>query len=372
MNDTSHFQIQGSFDDSSSNANNKIDLNYRNIPEKDIIDSLKNPFCEAIQHTADISKLNEIKVFRKTIMQEVEQVTKDGGFANNQSEKWLSESLSKVLGFQNKGIPIDLQQNQRILELKMDKTKYLQFRQNDVIPQFQSKGSGKSVYNFEGIEGGARPSQASTVSSSVERNIGINKDHIEQFNENIKSINVLDPSDPFVKNKFLRYLSENKIKSGMTAFSVIYEIHTITLILMDKNGEAVSKLTVRISEIIINKVGSYITSAIASLLPIGITPFAIGVLGSIIFAFIGKKIGEFIFTLFPKVAPGEGAPISDYLSFIYGSNSCFGEPLSEYNLDRVLGIPKSDYKINVDNVARKPPTNNYEDKFMQKAFGRPK
>jgi hypothetical protein len=81
---------------------------------------------------------------------------------------------------------------------------------------------------------------------------------------------------------------------------------------------------------------------------------------------------ELIFSLHPEVAPGERPSISDYFSFVYGSNNCFGEPLNEYNLETILGIPKSDYTINIDNVAFKPLTNNDEDKFIQMAFQVPK
>jgi hypothetical protein len=120
----------------------------------------------------NVNKLREIQVYRKTVMDKVRQVIENGGFTNRKSE-----ILSKVLKFQNNDVPI--------------------------VPQFLSKGSGKSVYNYEGIKGGGScQSKASTVPPTVKRNIGINKKHIDEFNENIKSICVLDPNDPFVENKF--------------------------------------------------------------------------------------------------------------------------------------------------------------------------
>ncbi|CAF3314604.1 unnamed protein product [Rotaria sp. Silwood2] len=372
MKDVSHFQIKGSFNqDNNRNENNQIDLNFRNINEDEIIEILRHPFCQGIQQMVNVQNLNEIQVHRKTLLDEIQQIMKDHGFSKNRSETWISESLRKVLNFQNNGIPIEKRSQQRILELTLNRRQYNQFRFNDVIPQFRSKGSSKSVYNYEGIPGGACQSKASTISPTVERNIGINKNHIDKFNECIESINVLDPDDPFVKNKFLRYISQNKLKSCMIAISVIYEIKNLTIILMDENGCCIERLLIHTTEMIINQIGSNITLALASLLP-GIGSFAIGVLGSLIFGFIGKKIGELIFSLFPKIASGEGPPISDYFSFVYGSNNYFGEPLNEYNFQTILGIPKSDYPVNINEVAFKSPSNDYEDQFVQMAFQCPK
>lgn len=372
MNDTRHFHVKASFEDNADNdKNNQIDLHFRNVEENDVVEILRKPVCEGIQQMTHAKKLTEINVYRKTVMDEAQQVITNNGFSNNRSEKWISESFNKVLNFQNNGVPMDDRPGQRIIQLTLNKNNYQDFRKNDVIPQFQSRGLGKSVFNFEGIEGGAARAGEATVPPTVERNIGINRKHIDKFNGTIKSINVLDPNDPFVKNKFLRYLSQNKVKSSIIAISVMFEIKELMIILMDEHGRTMDKLVVHISEILIKEAGTYITSALACLLP-GIGSFVIGILGGLIFGFIGKKVGQLLFSLHPEVAPGEGPPISDYFSFIYGSNNCFGEPLNEYNISTVLGLPKSDYPIRANNVAFKSPSNNDEDAYIRMARQLPK
>lgn len=364
MPDTSHFQIKATSEDDSSNEEDELDLNFRNMKDEEIIDLLRQPFCDGFKQMANVDKLRKILVYRKTVLNEINEIVKKGGFPGNKTETWITERFEKVLKFQNKGIPLEKRAQQRILELTLNKEQYSEFRVNDVIPQFKSKGSGKSVYNFEGIPGGACQSKASTVSSTVERNIGINKSHVDKFNKTIKSINVLDPEDPWVKNKYLRYLSRNKVQSCMIAITVIYEIKNITLILMDENGNCAERIFVSLTEFAINQIGSQITFAVASLIP-GFGSFAIGVLGGLIFAYIGKKVGELIFSVQPKVAPGEGPPMSEYFSFVYGATSSFGDPLSEYTLGAIIGLPAADYPANVIEGAFQPPRNDYEDQFTR-------
>ena len=367
MNDTSHFQVEASSEDSANDKTKQVDLHFRHIKENDIMEIVAESVCEGIQQADYVKKLNEVYIYRKTLMTEVLEVSQNNAFSGNRTETWLSESFDKVSKFQNKGIPAKLRDKQRILQVTLDKNKYQQFR-DGLIPQYKSKGQGKSIYNYEGIAGGAPRRYEATVSPKVERNFGVKKDDIDQFNETIKSISVLNPESPFVKNKFLRYLSQNKLKVSMIAISVVFEFCQLTVILMDKNGETLDRLVIHTLNVAVNQLGSYIISALTCLLP-GIAAFVIGVLGGLVFGFIGKKIGELFFGLHPRVAPGEGPPISDYFSFIYGTNSCFGEPLSDYNLAEVLGIPKSDYSVDANKIARQAPTNNYEDRFIQMARG---
>ncbi|CAF3173099.1 unnamed protein product [Rotaria socialis] len=348
MQDTSHFEVQGLFEHDDNDENERIDLNFRNIDENFTAEILQHSFCEGIQQMIDVKKLNEIRVYRKTLLQEIKKVIENRGFSADRSETWISECFDKILKYQNNGIPMERRSEQRILQLVLNKKNYDDFRCNDVVPQFRSKGAGKSVFNYEGIPDGACQSKASTVSPTVKKNIGINKNHVGKFNQSIKSINVLDPDDPCVKNRFLRYVSENKFESFMIVISVIYEIKELILILTDKNGETIQKLTVHILEKAIDQIGSCITSVLAALLP-GIGSFVIGVL----------------------VAPGEGPPKSDYFSLVYGSNSCFGEPLNEYNLQDMFGIPKSDDSSLVygSNSYSGEPLNEYN---LQGMFGIPK
>jgi hypothetical protein len=209
------------------------------------------------------------------------------------------------------------------------------------------------------------------VPSDVPRNIGIRYTGVDDFDRTIKSIAVLDPEDPFVKNRFLRYLSEHTLEAAMTAISVIYEVHGVIITLMDANGQTVEKLAVQIADRAIRKIGSLITTALASLMP-AIGGFALGVLGGMIFGFIGNKLGEMIFSVHSRVAPGDGPPISDYFSFIYGSNNCFGEPLNEYKLEQLLTVPRSEYSNTVQAIALRQPANDYEDQFIRMAYTKPK
>lgn len=373
MNNTNHFQIQGSFENGTNHQvrrQDNVDLHFRNVPEDDATEIIKKPVFGTLKGIAYADQLNEIKVYRKTVLAEAMEVVQNHGFSKNRSEKWISESFTKVLGFQNDIVPETERAGQRILELTMDKHDYQRFRMEDVISQFRSKRSGKSVYNFEGIKGGACQSKASTVPTSVKRNIGINKNHIDKFNENINSIKVLNPDDPFVKDKFLRYLSVNKVKFGLIAITIIFEIKNIIVILMDENGQAMEKLTVHISQVVTSHIGAYIGAAIGSLLP-GIGNFILGILGGIVFGLIGKSIGEIIISLFPKVQPSAGPVFSDYLSFIYGANSYFGDPLNEHNLAMVFGFSKSNNGVNVYDLAFKPPLDDDENKFIRLAYEPP-
>jgi hypothetical protein len=368
MNDTTHFQVQGQND----NDSDKIDIHFRNVADNKAVNILKNGFVEGVQQMECTRKLSEIQVYRKAILDEAEEVLKNSAFRfdRKRSEKWISESFEKVLSFQNKIVPIEKRQEERILRLTLDRKNYREFRDN-TIPQFGSRGSGRSVYNYEGIEGGACASKSSTVSPDIPRNIGIRNTEIDKFDKTIKSVSILDPEDPFVKNRFLRYLSEHKLEAAMTAISVIYEAYQVVIALMNKDGQTMKKLIVQITNLAVNKIGSLITTGLIGLIP-AIGGFALGILGGLIFGFIGNKLGEMLFSVHCRVAPGEGPPISDYFSFFYGSNNCFGKPLNEYSLEQLLTAPKSEYSNTVQAIAFQPPTNNHENQFIKMAFGRPK
>ncbi|CAF0824015.1 unnamed protein product [Adineta steineri] len=368
MIDTTHFQVQGQ----NNNDSDKIDIHFRNVADNKAVNILKNGFVEGIQQMECARQLSEIQVYRKAILDEAKEVLQNGafGFDSKRPEKWISESFKKVLSFQNEIVPIENRSNERILQLTLNKKGYQQFR-NNTIPQFRSKGSGQSVYNYEGIEGGAPASKSSTVPTDVPRNIGIRNTEIDKFDKTIKSVSILDPEDPFVKNQFLRYLSEHKLESTMTAISVIYEGYQILMALMDKNGQTLKKLVIQITNLVVNKIGSLITTALTSLMP-AMGGFALGILGGLIFGFIGNKLGEMFFSIHSRVAPGEGPPISDYFSFIYGTNNCFGEPLNEYSLEQLLTAPRSEYSNIIQAVAFQQPTNDHDNQFIQIAFGKPK
>ena len=108
-------------------------LHFRNVRETDAIKFIKEPVWETVKGIAYAYKLDEIQVNRKTVMDEVNEVVKNHGFTANRTEKWISESLKKVLKFQNKAVPMEKQPEQKILELIMDKHDYQKFRMEDVI-----------------------------------------------------------------------------------------------------------------------------------------------------------------------------------------------------------------------------------------------
>ena len=154
MNDTSHFQVEASSEDSADDQTNQVDLHFRHIKENDIMEIVAKSVCEGIRQADHVKNLNEVNIYRKALMTEVLDVSQNNAFPGNRTETWLSESFDKVFRFQNNGILAERRDQQRILQVTLDKNKYQPFRDN-LIPQFRSKGQGRSIFNYEGIAGGA-------------------------------------------------------------------------------------------------------------------------------------------------------------------------------------------------------------------------
>ncbi|CAF5066727.1 unnamed protein product, partial [Rotaria sp. Silwood1] len=108
-----------------------------------------------------------------------------------------------------------------------------------------------------------------------------------------------------VKNEFLRYFSNNKLKIGMIALLITIDITTIVLLVIKDDYP-----------------GTAIGAAICSITS-GVDSLVGDILGGIIFGFVGTKIGQLLVGLSLDIACGQGPPESDYLQFIYGDNKNF-------------------------------------------------
>ncbi|CAF5179830.1 unnamed protein product, partial [Rotaria sp. Silwood1] len=120
------------------------------------------------------------------------------------------------------------------------------------------------------------------------------------FMKKIKSIEILDPNDPMVKNEFLRYLSNNKLRIGMITLLITIDITTIVLLVIKDDCCIGTSTTVTISNLVGSLVGD--------------------ILGGIIFGFVGTKIGQLLCGLSLDITCGQSPPEPDYLQFIYGDN----------------------------------------------------
>lgn len=122
-------------------------------------------------------------------------------------------------------------------------------------------------------------------------------------------------------------VKNNKLKTGITARSVLIDGTNVILSLIDDAGE-IGRQT--------------IGAAIGNVLLTGIGNFIGGILGGLIDGFIGNQIGHFICALFPEVAEGSGAPMPFYFPFFYGQIDVFSAPPTRYEVDD-SGMPRSKY-----------------------------
>jgi RHS repeat-associated protein len=113
-----------------------------------------------------------VKVYRKTSAAEAEQALSSQRLpprvSGSNSNKYVSESLEKVQNFQNKGVAQGTQEV--ILEFEVDAANYAKLRASS-IPQQWSAGSGKIVFNTEGLSG------------TELRNLGIPDSQLGSFNK---------------------------------------------------------------------------------------------------------------------------------------------------------------------------------------------
>jgi len=94
------------------------------------------------------------------------------------SSKYLSESLDKVIAFQNEGV--SLATSESVLEFVLDKSRYQELMSN-AVNQLGSKGIDAVKINFEGI------------SDPLLRNIGVPSSKLDAFNDLIVQINKVGP-----------------------------------------------------------------------------------------------------------------------------------------------------------------------------------
>lgn len=118
-----------------------------------------------------------LKIYRKMSAAEAEQALSSQQLPprvpGSNSNKYVSESLRKVQDFVNKGVPADTEEV--IVEFEVDAAKYAKLRDAS-IPQEGSAGSGKIVFNTEGLEG------------TNMRNLGVPDSQLESFNEVVISV----------------------------------------------------------------------------------------------------------------------------------------------------------------------------------------
>jgi hypothetical protein len=97
------------------------------------------------------------------------------------SRKYVSESLDKVLQFQNNA-PECKEACQVVLRFELNTTKYLAIR-NSTIPQFKAQGSPSVVFNTEGVRGG-------------DLNLGVSSSQLGNFNSTVNRVTVVAISSP--------------------------------------------------------------------------------------------------------------------------------------------------------------------------------
>jgi hypothetical protein len=122
-------------------------------------------------------KTAPVKVYRKMSAAEAEQALSSQQLpprvSGSNSNKYVSESLEKVQNFQNKGVAQGTQEV--ILEFEVDAAQYAELRAMS-IPQQGSAGSGKIVFNTEGLSG------------TELRNLGIPESQLGNFNKIVISV----------------------------------------------------------------------------------------------------------------------------------------------------------------------------------------
>ncbi|CAF0879881.1 unnamed protein product [Brachionus calyciflorus] len=291
-------------------------------------------------------------IFRR--MNEIEAISilEQNGFdatrmASKDSEKWVSESLTKVLNFKNNGVSEEV--IEKIAEIKVGKDFWNDFKK-ELISQYKSKNQGKSVFNFEGIPDVPQhpKSEISQIAQNqiIPKNVGIKKDHVSQVNSNIESIKVFDPQSPFIRNKFLRYLSNNKLKLGMLALDLIIEGNNLRLAVLNSNGSYLSAISLSLINLTARKIGQALGGMIGNFVLPGIVTTIGSLIGGIIFGLIGKQIGKFILCLFSdvKVAPGPGIKLPEYWSMVF--DNMYGIRETEYSIDELFDIRPLGYQVN--------------------------
>jgi hypothetical protein len=305
-----------------------------------------------------VQEPTSVLLYRRMCLREVESVLAKHGLDTDHTEKWISESFTKVLEFKNKGV----NEIEKILQFVVDKEFWKWFRENNIISQYKSRGLSKSVFNLEGIQSVPKHTKDKALlllkTLNPEINVGLKSKDISQFNQNISSIKVLDPSDPFVRNKFLRYMSNNKLQLSMLALDIVIEANRIRLAVLDakSNRTIGQEITVSLVSLTARKLGQVLSGMLANFIMPGIGNAVFSFVGGLIFGFIGQKIGNLMIGLFSsgQVAPGSGIVKPDYWPLIlesveglkesaYDTSSNFGIRDVGYSLGSMFGARKPDY-----------------------------
>lgn len=287
-------------------------------------------------------------IFRRMADVEARSILEQNGFdvsymKTPNAEKWVSESLTKVLNFKNNGVEENVVE--KIVEIKVGKNFWNDFKK-ELISQFNSRNQGKSVFNFEGIPGVPRHTKAEIDQIAQElnplKNVGIKTAQIPKVNENITSIKVFDPQSPFIRNKFLRYLSNNKLKLSMLALDLLIEANNIRLSVLNSDGSFGSTITLSLINLTARKLGQVLGGMLGNIVP-GIGTFIGSLVGGLVFGLIGKKIGKCIVCLFDsiKVTPGPGIKLPEFWPMVF--DNIYGIRETDYTIDEMLGIRMVSY-----------------------------
>jgi len=155
----------------------------------------------------------------------------------------------------------------------------------------------------------------------------------------------------------------------MLAIEVTLIGKDIVVALLDTNGNRIQNLIVTISNIAFEQAGSYIISAICSFLP-GIGCLIGGLIGNILFGFISKGFKSVLCGLFYDPHAKEQLS-SDYLSFIYRNNRCFGEPFDKYTLEALLNEPWGNLDKQLVDKAYQEPQCSLDQRVYDSVFAEP-
>lgn len=289
-------------------------------------------------------------VYRRMADAEVKSAIQRGGLPGpmrgTNNRKYITESLTKATEFRNNVLTPAQQNQDKILKMYVDKNGYQGIRGAAINQQGASKiNPTADVYNYEGIK-------------APKMNLGIHKKNLGQFNETVKDVVILNPKSPMVKNRFLRYLSTNKLKCGMVALSVVIEATTITLSIIEDGGRIGKSTTCSLSSLAGSLAGAQLGAMLGSIVP-GIGNVIGGLVGAILGGLIGGEIGRLFCLLFPPpTAPGNGPPETEYIAFIYGLPDC------EFHNSDVYGAPSTGYETEVYGAPRV--------EYAGSSFGAPK
>ena len=314
----------------------------------------------AVAEAAATHKSNSHYVYRKMCPEEFEVTMKTQKLAYDlkkpsTGEKWISESIEHSKGFKAKDVC------HPVVEFQVKKVNYMEIR-NDAIPQFNSKirqnEAGGRLFNITNNE------RIKEIPDKL--NLGLKGEkNVDMFNEHIISIEKVNPNSWVNKNKILRWIRKNKLKTACAVIGIVINATCITLSFIKDNGTFGESTQITFGQIAGGSAGAKIGAAIGSILP-GLGTVLFGLLGSVIGSLIGEKIirlGRYLFCAAP-VSPGLGPPILD----TDPTPTAKGVPQTDYCCCDSVGVPDNGLStgafgvpsLGLDTGASGLPTPDYE------------